>query len=63
VEDTPLQQIRACTEIGTRCIDSNPDNRPTIQCIMRKFEELESVYEFVEAGAIASVAQVSFLSR
>jgi hypothetical protein len=60
--DTPLQQIRACTEIGIRCIDSNPDDRPTMQCIMRKFKELESAYGFVEAGAITSVARVSFLS-
>jgi hypothetical protein len=33
-----------------------------MQCIMRKFEELQSVYGFVEAGAITSVARVSFLS-
>jgi hypothetical protein len=52
--DTLLQQIRACTEIGIRCIDYNPDDRPTMQCIMRKFEKLES--------AITSVARVSFLS-
>jgi len=60
--DTQLQQVRACAEIGIMCIDPNPDNRPIIQHIIKRFMELGSTEEFVQAGESSSTAQVLTLN-
>ncbi|PAN45489.1 hypothetical protein PAHAL_9G122800 [Panicum hallii] len=58
LQDTPLQQVQACAEIGIMCIDPNPENRPIIQHIIKRFMELGSTEEFVQAGESSSAAQV-----
>jgi hypothetical protein len=61
LQDTPLQQVQACAEIGIMCIDPNPENRPIIQHIIKRFMELGSTEEFVQAGESSSAAQASSL--
>lgn len=42
-EDTPLEQIRVCTEICICCLESNPEKRPEIQHIIEVLDETESI--------------------
>ncbi|CAN6298112.1 unnamed protein product [Urochloa humidicola] len=58
----PLQQVRACAEIGIMCIDPNPENRPIIQHIIKRFKELGNTEDFVEVGTSSSLAQVLTLN-
>ncbi|CAO2153206.1 unnamed protein product [Urochloa humidicola] len=48
-EDTQLEQVRVCCEIGLECIDSNPVKRPTAKCITERLDEMESRCGFVES--------------
>ncbi|TVU26835.1 hypothetical protein EJB05_29400, partial [Eragrostis curvula] len=46
LEDTWLESIRVCAEIGIECIESNPTNRPDTKRIIKRLTEMEHKYGF-----------------
>ncbi|TVU26822.1 hypothetical protein EJB05_29387, partial [Eragrostis curvula] len=44
LEDTLLESVRACAEIGIECIESNPENRPGTESIIERLAEMEHTY-------------------
>lgn len=59
VEDTWLQQVRVCAEIGISCLDPDPEKRPDARHIIEILVETESTEEFTETDETESMDEPS----
>ncbi|WVZ53205.1 hypothetical protein U9M48_004178 [Paspalum notatum var. saurae] len=54
-EDTRLEQVRVCAEIGLSCLDINPEKRPDTRGILERLVETESMEQFTEPDETESM--------
>lgn len=61
-EDIWLQHVGVCAEIGKKCIDHNPTDRPDTFFVIQKLDEVQRMCGCIETDISASLAtQVSLI--
>lgn len=58
-----LEQVKVCADIGIKCMDDNPGNRPAIEDIIHILDETDLSISSCPSMFVLEPANMSFLKR
>lgn len=61
-EDTLLEQIRVCSELGIQCVEFNPANRPTTKHMIDRLDEVSMMDGSMKIG-VSSTSAIARVCR